>query len=47
MAGRRAKAGAKGRPTTETILTTPGFAVKSSEGRGRGLFTEVARRGGE
>ena len=35
------------RPATETILTAPGFAVRSSAGRGRGLYTDVPRRAGE
>lgn len=32
---------------TQTILPAPGFAVKSSSRRGRGLYTDVARAQGE
>lgn len=36
-----------GRPSTETILTQPTFSVKSSAGRGRGLYTNTPRSEGE
>ena len=41
------KAHRETRPVTETILPTPGFVVRGSAGRGRGLYTEIPRVEGE
>lgn len=47
MAKRVRKAHMGSRPPTETIIPTPGFTVRGSAGRGRGLYTEIPRKAGE